>query len=221
MKKLITTLFILLLSILVIGQTSISEGKEKINTIDENNKKQGLWKLYGENQELRMSCYYVDNQIKEFIQYFKGGKLVFQIDSPIKKERLWKLMIRGRTINGTTKQIDGSTVYFLSNGKQVDPMLRLVILKITKIPPIYYGGQGELDEYLGKYKQSDCPNASIKFMLDRNGYTTDISIADCSNNKSADSYLKLSKKMPRWQPAHAMGKMINYSMEVPIFFPTK
>lgn len=204
--------FLLLFSASIFAQSIINYKDENINRIDEAGNKTGLWKIYNDHDNVLITIDY-DNGGK--ISFYKDSKLVATYD----KEVL-EIYKDSKTIK--TKffyKEDKSSILVDENGKELDSQIKKYYAQVAESRPMFYGGNEKLYAFIGsnfKKNKKDEGTIKVKFVIDPNGYTKDITILESTNPALNDEAIRVIKILPRWQPGFQRTRFVNVMYTIPI-----
>jgi hypothetical protein len=190
---------------------------EKINLIDNAGLKQGVWKLY--SNDLSMKCTFLDNQIIDTIKYFKNDTLVYMLSPKDEEIRYWMYCYKNDTIQGYAKNNeDGLYRYYDLTGNQLDSSMYNTLKSVSEFFPHYYGGSDEMYKYLGNSLINTLSKGTyyVSFWINQNGIVNQIDVTNTRKRKDKKLIVGVFEKMPRWQPGHQRGQMVNVKLNVPL-----
>ena len=190
---------------------------QSFNQIDNNGKRQGLWKFY-ERDSIRMICPFKNDLSTGTIQYFEHDKLVFELEGEFKEKRQWRLFGLSDTLVGYYYRDKGEITDSL--GDVVSETLHDKLVGIFEVYPSFTGGNKALIEYIRGYpnKPKEHGKVKIQFTVGKKGEIKDAVIKESSNKKLNEFALKMLTDMPAWQPGCDAGKIIEVSMLLPFNF---
>lgn len=212
----------LLSSLNLFAQELVKYNGEKINLLDKDNQKQGLWKLFDEENDLMITCEMEDDTLSSDINYYKNAKLIISY----KKKHSYYLLRKGLdTIHAKLiKTPDKRTSIVKMNGENLDTAISNWFYKNAEINSMFYGGQAEFSKFMSKTinvknTENHEGKVKVKFVIDANGFPKDVEVVDGSiDEKLINEAIRLVKAMPRWQPAHQRGMFVATSYAIPISF---
>jgi TonB family protein len=218
--KLILLLF-LLTSCSVFGQDEVLYNGEKINILDQNNQKQGVWKLFDEQNNLMIICEMKDDTLDSDINYYKNSDLIISFKKSTNYFELYKGLdtLQAQLI----KTPDDRTTLVKMNGEDVDVMTQKWFHDNSEIMSMYYGGLNEIGKFISQsinYSNTKhrVGKVKVKFTIDINGFPTDIEIVEGNDKKLIKEAIRIVEAMPRWQPAHQRGRFVKTSFTLPFSF---
>ena len=200
-------------------QQFISNG-EKINQIDPNSKKQGLWKLTDETSHQTIVCEMDNGNLASDIHYYKDSiELILY-----KKERNTFFLFKDKdTLEVKLKKEGIKTLIVKTNADSLDLATKFWFMDNTEMNSTFYGGFGEMNKFIVNNvnkKNIGDHHGMIKLMfdIDANGYLTNISVVEGKDRKLIREAIRIVSKMPPWQPAHQRGIFVKTSFTLPIKF---
>lgn len=218
------------------SQNIINHMGEDINYIDENNLKQGVWKIYSENEEhapegtVYLECKFKDGIIDGVINIKKGRKILIEItpDNDSKKAS-FRATMGSKEITGYI--IKGNKKYDIldSSGISHTEKIRDWILQNIEFKPLFYGGTENLKNFLRKIIDLKNVNGEkgrvvVKYTVDINGYVINPVIIENDNIKTDKNYLleqealRIFNFFPRMQPGFQGLRFVKANFTLPISF---
>jgi hypothetical protein len=210
--KLIFQFLINLIAISSIAQSSINYKGEDMNQLDASGDKVGMWKLFDEKNDIKITIDYSKYENPK-IGFYKNEKLIATYDK-INKLEIYKdaKIIKAKyfyrengaqtLVDKTGKELDSETIKFYAQAAQVDAM--------------FYGGIKQLYEFIGNNFNSNGQKGKVQFIIDNNGFTNNIEIVESSNPKLNDEAKRVISISPRWQPGHQGGDFVRTPYLIPI-----
>lgn len=214
-------LFLILNSFNLFAQKKVLYKGEKINSLDRHNQKQGLWKLFDEQNNLMISCEMKNDTLASDISYYKDDKLIISY----KKINNYFLLYKGLdTLQAKLiKTPDNITTLVKMNGDEIDTTITNWFYRNGEINSMFYGGQIELGKFISKsinFKNTDhrVGKVKVELTIDANGFPTNIKVIEGNDEKLMNEAVRIVKAMPRWQPAHQRAMFVSTSFIIPFSF---
>lgn len=203
----------MLTSFSCIGQSSIFFKGENINSIDENGNKIGLWKLYDESNNVKITIDF--SQSPPLTKFFKDEKLIAAFD---RNKRLEIYKGSGTIKANYFYNPNGSQTLVNENDQELDLETISYYTQAAEVRAMYYGGINELFAFIGQNFNSKGQSGSVKvkFMVDCNGFTSQVEIVESSNPQLNDEAVRVISISPRWQPSHQGGDFVKTPFIIPI-----
>jgi hypothetical protein len=214
-------LFFFLNSLKLVSQSEIMYNGEKINLLDTNNQKQGVWKLFDEENQLMITCELKNDTLISDINYYKDSTLII---SYIYKSNYFILYKGLDTIQAKLmKTPDNKTSLVKRNGEEIDTTISNWFYKNEEVNSMYYGGYSELNKFISKTINNNNTDkhkgiVKIKFGIDAYGFVRDIELVKGEDDKLIKEAFRIINEMPRWQPGHQRGIFVSTSYIIPISF---
>lgn len=218
MKK-ITIIFsiIILSSLTVLAQDFIMQNGEKINQIDKNGLRQGVWNFYDSKSTMKVSIRITNDIPSDTIFYFQNEELKFMYVKSQPDSN--KYFINGKGIKCEGYYTNDNPTYCKGDSISKEKIKSFLMFEIF---PTYYGGQTAMTEYFkGKIingPKNEKGKVKVGFTLDKAGRPTDIKINESENEKLNDYCIDVIKKMPRWQPGYQGGAIVTVPLVLPLIF---
>ncbi|WP_395045698.1 energy transducer TonB [Flavobacterium sp.] len=212
--KLIFQFLINFITISSIAQSSINYKDEDINQLNISGDKVGMWKLFDEKNDVKITIDYSKKENPK-IGFYKNEKLIATYDK-IDKLEIYKDAKRVKAkyfyrengsqtlVDDTGKELDSETIKFYAQAAEVNAM--------------FYGGIKQLYEFIGNNFNSNGQKGKMKvqFIIDNNGFTNNIEIIETSNTKLNDEAKRVISISPRWQPGYQGGDFVKTPYIIPI-----
>lgn len=210
-------LLVFLFCLPAFAQSYITYNSEHINKLDAENRKEGLWKVFNQNNNVTAICEFKDGLKITPMRYYKDSKLFLTCDESeiILHKGNDSIHIRYIGTAGKGKWLD-------QYDKEIDAEL-IELYKNNTIEPMYYGGLPVLYEYLKnsidqrKVKHTK-GKVIVLFTLDNNGFVDTAEIQASTDPILNDEAVRVVKTMPRWQPGVQGGKFVKVRYNLPISF---
>jgi len=237
MKRLLSVLMVLFLYAPVSqAQNFMTYEGEKVNEIDANGKKVGIWKLFNPGAEALVIGKVYDNTRLDGAAYFYRGKLfakqyndsVFDIAEKgelvrVQIHHLEEYLDRFLAVHQKkdTFQLSDYERYFKrANGEPFDPKLARFFENLALSMPLFYDN---LEHFLSDFirfspEMRKGGRIEVQFVIQPDGKVMYPKVLKTANEKLIDQTIKMVSKMPRWQPALLYGRFIPFTFTMPINF---
>lgn len=202
----------LLISISLSAQSTISYKGETINSLDENGNKTGIWKVYGEPDNVLIT---IDYGSGDKVSYHKDSKLVAVYSE---KDQL-EIYKDSKTIKAKYfYRPNHSQTLVDENGNELDPETLKYYYDAAQAYPMFYGGKNALNAFIAANFKANGEKGTIevKFTVDKNGYTKNMEVVKSDNPKLDEEAKRVVGSLPRWQPGFQRGMFVNVSQNIPI-----
>lgn len=214
-------LFLLLLFYLpAFAQTDVIYNGEHINTLDANNQKTGIWKVFDTKNNLMATCEFKDGEPVSPTRYYKDSKLILSMG-----DNDYFTIYKGNdSIQAKTITTDNSNSKIVDlNGNEIPSEFIEIFKANNAIQPMYYGGTPVLYEYIKhnidhKKTKRTKGKVSVNFVLDNNGEVFSAKIINSTDPILDDEALRVIKSMPRWQPGLQNGGFVRVQYTLPMTF---
>lgn len=225
-----------IMTVNIYSQNPIEKEGSKINYVDENNLKQGLWRIYSENEDkapkgkIFLECEFTDGKIDGIISVKKGKKLQIAITPiPNKNKATFKAYKRSKEITGyITRSKKGTRVLDLE-GNELSKSESNWIKERIEFFALTYGGTEELKKIISKTantKNIDGKKGSIyvSYFVDENGYVRNAKVikkvVETKDEEGllAKEALRVVNSLPRMQPAFQGFRFVKVKYKLPIHF---
>ena len=209
----------LLLSIPSWSQNTIVYNNETINTLDADNHKIGVWKLYDLKRNITVSGQVANNEKFDEANYYIEGKLFLTQ----KQDSLLLFNDNGNEIKAKLSWKNRKDPIIKENGEPIDDETKKRFFQTAELPAMFYGGSKAIYEYLGNAMNQDLLKKQggrvvVQFIIDKDGEIDKVTIFSSENHALDNEAIKLIKNMPRWQPAFQQGYFVRMQMKIPINF---
>jgi Gram-negative bacterial TonB protein C-terminal len=209
MKKTIT-LLTLFFSLITIGQN------EKINQLNKENQKTGIWKLTSKNKDIEITTEFLEGKYVSETKYYKDKKLVASYNN-----QLNELLIITDSISTKAKFLineDASRTLVGIDGTEIDEVLSNYFNSFSDIQPLYEGGIEKFYAFVAKNLSlgSFHGRLKIQFNVDSNGFVNNIELIEGNDVQLEKDAKKVFHKSLRWQPAHKNGVFKDTIMIFPL-----
>ena len=204
----------------LIAQNTIIYKNQKINELDLNYKKKGVWDLYGD-KNIYIKTEMENDDFISSIQYFKDSKLIASqaLDQTI------SIYKGSDTIQAKFKyRDDKSTTMVNSKGDEIDSETIIYFTQAAEVKPMFYGGSTELYSFINnninyaKTKKNK-GRVKVKFVINDDGLVEDAEVFESENIALNEEAVRIIKLLPRWQPGFQRGRFVKVKYTIPINFP--
>jgi TonB family protein len=206
-------LFLFFLNASVLAQDVIEYKGEKINALDEQGRKDGIWKVYDEANGIVIVTEFTKGDVVTGPMYYKDSVLMGGV-----KNGQIEIYREGKTIE---LHFNAEKLQTLEDnqGNELDKETNKYLC--GPVQPMFYGGTSELYGFIGKNfdnKLSKRQRGKLKvgFVIDNDGKTSEIKILESTNHKLDEEAIRVISILPRWQPAHQNGKFVRMAFTIPI-----
>lgn len=216
MKKHFFLIVILSYSINIMAQKIIDYKGKKINELDNNNNKTGVWKLFDEQKKILITSSFVDDNFVSDTNFYKDSILIASYNN---KDKLKIFKDSEIIICNFFRKEDKSQTLIDLNGKEIDnDILKFYYLNVGEVMPMFYGGKSKLYEFISNNFNSKGNRGKLKieFYVDTKGFTTQIKVVESTNEKLNDEAIRIISILPRWQPGFQGGEFVNVFYRLPI-----
>jgi TonB family protein len=212
--KLLLKITTLLFCVSLYSQNNVLYKGENINELDANGNKIGIWKLFDEDNGVKIITDF-SNQEFPITNFFKNEKLIATFDQNKRLEILKDNKII--KVDYFYKE-NGAQTLIYQNGKELEDELISYFSQVAFVKAMFYGGINELFSFIGNNFNNNGQNGSVKvkFVVDRNGSPTNIEVVESSNPKLNEEAIRVISISPRWQPTHQGGDFVNTPFMIPI-----
>ena len=214
------------------SQSDMKYNGEKVNPLDKDGNKIGVWKLFNPRNNVVVEGRVVNDEKLEDITYTMNG-VVFakqhndSIFDILDKGVLVRLKLQKKspsdldTIKANSSKLPlgmYDLCFIREDGTLFDENISNVFFGLARIDAFMYEG---LASYLGdNIRKTSTMNGGgmvhIYVILGRNGELTDAKITRSENTSLNAESLRVIKKMPRWQPSFFLGEFNRMSFTIPI-----
>lgn len=210
----------LIASTSLIAQNTIIYKNQKINELDINYKKKGIWELYGDKNIL-IKTEMNNDDFTSSIKYFKDSKLVA---SQALNETIYIYkgsdIIQGKFIY----REDKSTAMVNLKGEELDSETIKYFTQAAEVKPMFYGGSTELFAFINNsinYQKTkkNKGKVKVKFEINDDGMVENVEAFESENTILNDEAVRIIKMLPRWQPGFQRGRFVRVKYTIPINFP--
>ena len=236
MNKVYLALVMALMTVNTYSQNLIEKEGAKINYVDDNNLKQGLWRIYSEDGDgapegdIILECEFTDGKIDGIISVKKGKKLQISI-TPIPNENKasFKAYKRSKEITGYMKRSKKGISVLDLEGNEFSKSESNWIKERLEFFALHYGGSERLKKII--HETSNIKNINgkkgrihVSYMVDENGYIINAKVVkEVVETKDAEGLLakealRIVNSFPRMQPAFQGFGFVKISYTVPIVF---
>jgi hypothetical protein len=242
MKYYVSIILVLFTCLTCYPQKEIKKNGQKINKIDEQNKKQGSWFYFDQVGNLELSCYYKNDSIVTPIVFYKNNDSIFVRYQKVDDSEIFLLKSEKKWIVGTIKTIraDSTNIDILGRyvkiGKeefdiQEDSLLSqsATLKKVIEywsnkaIQPIYLFGTEPLKEfYFRQFNSSKIifnKRIVIELTLNESGLIEKVQFPWKLNNLNGTEESELRymfSHMERWQPYFSKNCTSRYTVQLTI-----
>ncbi|TLX71815.1 hypothetical protein E9993_19745 [Labilibacter sediminis] len=237
MKYIIISLLVLIFGGIVYAQNPVEYKGESINYVDENNNKQGVWKLYSADDNLAphgsvyLECKFKDNIIDGIVKIKKRKKTIIEITPHIShEEKASFIAFRGNgKISGYIVQGKKGIEVFDSGMNELPEKESEWIKTRIEFLPLYYGGTEKLKDFIkdtakSHHVEGERGRIMVKYVVDSNGFVQKVQVAK-KIDATADpkglldkEAIRVVKSFPRMQPGFQGYRFVKVSYVAPINF---
>ena len=214
-------LFLLILSSQIFAQNVIDYEGEKINELNSENKKVGLWKIVDNEKGIIINYYISEDLLSASIEYYKYGKIIASQSNDGNmifykgSERIY-----GKLVKGKNPKI------IKSNGEDLDAETSKLFFETSAVKPLFYGSHEALRyallKNINKEKiKNHYGKVKVKFAIDSNGIVEIAEVVETDDEFLNEEAIRIIKSLPRWQPGFQYGRFVKFTYTFPINFGTK
>jgi len=201
------------------AQSEINYEGETINHIDKDGKKQGVWKLFDTKRAIMVIGNMENDAFVSNIEYYQNGKLVV---SQNKDKGEYIFYVDSKAIRAKTIVEKEESKIVTENGQALEEGILANFNAIGSLAPFFYGApkamQNFLNNEMNKKKWNDSGKVRFNFIVDKNGWVTEVKVAESGNETLNEDAIRIVEKMPRWQPGFDKGKFSLYRLNSAITF---
>jgi TonB family protein len=206
-------LFLFFLNASVLAQDVIEYKGEKINALDEQGRKDGIWKVYDEANGIVIVTEFTKGHVVTGPMYYKDSVLMGGV-----KNGQIEIYREGKTIEAHTES-ERPQALIDNEGNEIDEESYKYLF--VAVYSMFYGGTTTVYDFIGKnfnYKslKGQKGNVKVGFVIDVTGRTSEIKILESTNHKLDDEVIRVISILPRCQPAHQNGAFVKSSYNLPI-----
>ena len=209
MKKIILTLLVFL-SLVMNGQNI------KLNQINKENQKTGIWKLTSNNKDIEIVMEFLDGKYVSETKYYKNKQLVASYNNDLNELLIIKDSVTTKA-KFLLNEEDSRTLVSI-DGNEIEESILDYFYSFSELNPLYEGGIEKF--YVLMAKNLSLGNfhgmLKIQFKIDSNGVVSFMKLNEVNDEKLEIEAKKVFQKMPRWQPAHKNGICIDTVMIFPL-----
>jgi len=209
----------LMISVCTLGQSEIKYEGETINRIDKDGKKQGVWKLFDTKRAIMVVGNMENDVFISNIEYYQNGKLVV---SQNKDKGEYVFYVDSKAVRAKTIVEKDEYKIVAENGETLEEVILANFKSIGSLAPFFYGAPNAMQNFLNnemnKKKWNDSGKVKFNFIVDKNGWITEVKVAESGNETLNEDAIRIVEKMPRWQPGFDKGKFVLYRLNSAITF---
>ncbi len=236
MNKIYLVFVMTIMTVNIYSQNPIEKDEAKINYVDDNNLKQGLWTIFSENDDgapegdISLECKFIDGKLDGVIRVKKGDKLQIAITpNPNQNKTNFKAYKRSKELTGYLIRGKKGINVFDMEGNEFSKSKRNWLIERLEFLPLFYGGTENLMKIIHntvnkKNTKGKKGSIHVVFMVDENGYiknpkvvNEDIETKD-SDGLLATEALRIVNLLPRMQPGFQGSKFVKVPYKMPIHF---
>ena len=214
--------FILLFSTHFFAQEMITYEGEKINQLDSNHKKNGIWKIVDHEKGINIVCEMLNDTLSSGIDYYRYGKLVATQNKNgslifyKNTERMYAKLIRK----------DKKLLIVGVDGQELAPETSNLFFQSSEVKPYFYGGDEALRYALLKFidkekTKNHYGKVKIRFVINNDGIIESAEVIESDDAFLNEEAIKIIKSLPRWQPGFQQGNFVRFTYTIPIDFGKK
>jgi hypothetical protein len=218
------------------AQNPVVHMGDSINFVDENNRKQGLWRIYSEDDDrapqgnIYLECNFVNGAIDGVISIKRGKELELElIPIPEQRKARYKAFRRVKENEGYVTIEDKEIRIEDLAGNEISQKNRKWMEKRIQFMALCYGGSETLKRMVRETAnlenvQGRKGRIYVRYMVDANGYIKEVKVV----KKVADApdpgglmekeAVRIVQEFPRMQPAFRGYHFVNMNYTVPINF---
>lgn len=200
---------------------------DTINRMDEQGRKQGIWKYWDNNLSLSLVCHYKDDSPVGKQVYYQKNKTILELElAKSKKDITWKYYGSGRLVQGKIRKGKKNFEFVNVEGKRLNRKEIEILTGLMELDAAYQGGYYELFKYFKEHiKYPKSPEQEYKegivevtFMVKENGEIGEVKLIRGFDVDCNEATLECVRTMPRWRPATKMGYAFESMVKVPVQF---
>lgn len=214
-------LILILLSSKIFSQNVIDYEGEKINEINSENKKVGLWKIVDNERGIIINYNISDDLLTARIEYYRFGKLIASQSNDGNmifykgSERIYAKLIKGK-----------NPKIIKNNGEDLDAETSKLFFETSEVKPLFYGSDEALRyaliKNINKEKaKNHYGKVKVKFVIDSNGIIESPEVIESDDEFLNEEAIRIIKSLPRWQPGFQQDRFVKWSYTFPLNFGTK
>ncbi|GAA3518118.1 hypothetical protein GCM10022393_35290 [Aquimarina addita] len=222
--KLISTFCLLVQLTNVFCQDSINYKNEIINRVDLHQRKQGVWKLYDQQDGHYLEMNYINDSLIGSIEIKNQHSVIYKIAEPYRKPNEFVFFHKGKKINGYYMFKDKKRIAMhIEDSVPLPQKIANQVSNYSMIRAMFYGGEKMLNKFLRKNVRSPKitkkpQEVLVRYVIDRNGYVRDAIIIRKGDDVLNKEVLRVLDLMPRWQPGFQHGKFVKSISLLPFSF---
>jgi TonB family protein len=217
------------------AQSSMRYNGEKVNWLDKNGNKVGIWHIFSKSGSYALGVMVDDNRMENIEYFYNGGVFARQLNDSIFELEENKEWVRF-TLRRVLRTAEDS-LKFANHGENIDPSFYPqefvrgdgtvfdrakgdLFLEAMIFEPVFYRG---IFEYFSRNIRPvrNLPNEGkvyVDFVITSNGEVKQAQIAATENFNLNEEALRVIRGMPRWQPQFVQGRFVPSIMTQAIVF---